>query len=51
MARTDVYIKVELDLNDRDSAERVAFEICRAIRKLYGVRTAEVSNMVEKENA
>ena len=49
MVRTDLYLKVELVLDDKDSAERVAAEVCRAIRKLYGVRTAEVSSMVEKE--
>ena len=29
--------------------ERVAAEICRLVRKLHGVRQAEVSNMVERE--
>lgn len=58
MARTDVYLKVELDLPDSDRAdskrtsdkpERLASEICRMIRKVYGVRNAEVSSMIEKE--
>jgi len=49
MPRTDVYIKVELDVNEKEKPERVANEICRMIRKVYGVRSAEVSNMVEKE--
>lgn len=50
MPRTDVYIKVELDLDEREKPERVAGEICRMIRKVYGVRSAEVSSMVEKES-
>jgi hypothetical protein len=49
MARTYIYIKVELDLNEQEKPDRVAAEICRVIRKVYGVRSAEVSNIVEKE--
>jgi hypothetical protein len=47
--RTDLYLKVELDLDEKEKADRVANEIVRQIRKVYGVRSAEVSNMVEKE--
>jgi hypothetical protein len=49
MPRTDLYIKVELDINEKEHPERLANEIIRLIRKVYGVRSAEVSNMVEKE--
>ena len=49
MPRTDVYIKVELDLDEKEKPDRVANEICRMIRKVYGVRSAEVSSMVEKD--
>ncbi len=49
MSRTDLYLKVELDLDEKERPERVAAEICRLIRKVYGVRSAEVSNMVEKD--
>jgi hypothetical protein len=49
MPRTDLYLKVELDLDEKEKPERVAAEICRMIRRVYGVRHAEVSNMVEKE--
>ena len=49
MARTDVYLKVELDLDEKDSPERVAAEICRMLRRVYGVRAAEVSSMVDKD--
>ena len=49
MVRTDVYIKVEVALDEKESAERVAAEICRMIRKMHGVRHAEVSNLVEKD--
>lgn len=49
MRRTDLYLKVELTLDDREQPEKLAAEICRMIRKVYGVRSAEVSNMIEKD--
>ena len=53
MARTDVYLKVEVDLPDsdrtKDRPERLAAEICRMIRKVYGVRNAELTNYVNKD--
>jgi hypothetical protein len=49
MARTDVYLKVEIDLDEKEKPERIAAEICRVIRRVYGVRQAEVTNMVERE--
>ena len=49
--RTDVYLKVELDLDRKESPERVAAEICRIIRRVYGVRKAEVSSMVERDES
>jgi hypothetical protein len=49
MPRTDLYLKVELDLDEKEKPERLAAEICRVIRKIYGVRSAEVSSMVEKD--
>jgi hypothetical protein len=51
MARTHVYIKVELELPEshKEQPERVAAEICRVIRRVYGVRHAEVSSIMEKE--
>ena len=45
----DLYLKVELDLDDRERPEKLASEIVRVIRKLYGVRLAEVSSIVERE--
>lgn len=49
MRRADVYLKVEVDLDEKEKPERVASEICRAIRKVYGVRSADVSNIVERD--
>ena len=50
MARADVYLKIELDLDDLEKPERIAAEMCRMLRKIYGVRQAEVSNIVEPES-
>ncbi len=58
MPRTDIYLKIELDLPDSgpaahkyaDRPERLASEICRMIRKVYGVRSAEVSSIVDTES-
>jgi len=45
----DVHIKVELDLNEKEQADKIASEIIRLVRRAYGVRTAEVSSIVEKD--
>lgn len=49
MARIDLYVKVELDTDELEPPDRLAEEICRIVSRIYGVRRAEVSNMVEKE--
>lgn len=49
MVRTDVYLKVEVTLDEEEPVERVAAEICRMIRKLHGVRHAEVLSTAERE--
>lgn len=49
MQRVDLYIKLELDLEDDEKPERVAGEICRQLEKLYFVRSAEPSNTVVRE--
>ena len=56
MPRVDVHLKVELDLpnldrpRDSEKPERVAAEICRMIRRVYGVRSAEISSIIEKDS-
>jgi len=49
MRRIDLHIKVELLVDDKEKPERLASEICRLIRKIYGVRSAEVSSVVDKD--
>ncbi len=49
MARIDVHVKVEIDIDEKEQPERLAAEICRQIRKVYGVRSAEISTIVERD--
>lgn len=49
MKRVDLFIKVELELDENENTERVAGEIVRQLEKLYVVRRAEVSNAVAKD--
>jgi len=46
MARSDVYLKIQLDHLDEEKPQRLAAEICRQVKKIYGVRSAEVSSIV-----
>ncbi|MGC9971763.1 MAG: hypothetical protein ABSE56_14365 [Bryobacteraceae bacterium] len=50
MPRTDLFLKVQIDHDPREPAERIAEEICRAIRKVYGVRSAELSSLVSHQD-
>ncbi len=49
MQRIDLYIKVEVELDDDEKPERAASEICRQVQKLPVVRSAELSNAVARE--
>lgn len=49
MKRVDLYVKVTVDLEEEESPERVAGEICRQIEKIYVVRTAELSSIVPRD--
>ncbi len=50
MARTDLHLKVELDLDEDEKPERLAREISRMIKKIYGVRNVEITSIMEKEH-
>ena len=49
MQRVDLYIKVEVELDEDEKPERVAAEICRQIEKIYVVRSAELSSTITRE--
>lgn len=47
MKSIDLYLKVEADLDESEEPQRFALELCRTIEKVYAVRRAELSNLVE----
>ena len=51
MPRTDLFLKVQIDHDAQEPAERIAAEICRAILRVYGVRSAELSSAVGHQDS
>jgi len=49
MQRIDLYIKVEVILEDEEKPDRIAGEICRQLEKMYVVRSAEFSSAVTRD--
>jgi hypothetical protein len=49
MKRVDLYIKVEVEIDDDEAPEKIAAELCRQLQKMYIVRSAEFSNAVARE--
>jgi hypothetical protein len=48
MVRTDIFLKVVVEHEDDERPDKLADEIVRRLEKLYGVRYAEVSSMVQQ---
>lgn len=49
MKRVDLYLKVEITVDEGETPEKIAAEICRQIERMYVVRSAELSNAVTRE--
>lgn len=47
MQNIDLYFKVEADLSEAEDPRQFARELCRALERVYGVRRAELTNMVD----
>jgi hypothetical protein len=48
--RLQIYLKVTVDTEDRDEQpEKLASELVRQAQKVYGVRSAEVSSVVQED--
>lgn len=47
--RVDVFIKVEVELDEDEKPERVANEICRQVEKIYVVRRVELSSIIARD--
>lgn len=49
MAQLQIYLKVTIDTEENeDRPERLSTELCRVVSKVYGVRSAEVTNIIEE---
>lgn len=46
MPRSDLFLKIEIEHGEQEDPQSRADEICRAIQKLYGVRSAELSSYI-----
>ena len=49
MARSNLFLKVEIEHEPEESPERLGDEICRKLMKIYGVRSAELSSFTTEE--
>jgi hypothetical protein len=47
MQNIDLYLKVEADLEETEDPKQFARELCRTIERVYGVRRAELSSLVD----
>lgn len=47
MDRALIYLKVEVDVDEHDTPEKLGQEILRQVRKLHNVRDVEVTATVE----
>ncbi|HWB85369.1 MAG TPA: hypothetical protein VG675_14595 [Bryobacteraceae bacterium] len=49
MNRTNLFLKIEVEHDTSEKPETIGAEICRQLMKLYGVRTAELTNFTTSE--
>jgi hypothetical protein len=49
MSRTNLFFKVELEHIADENPQRIADDIVRHVKRLYGVRDVELSNITNEE--
>lgn len=49
MRLTNLFFKVEVEHDESEQPEKLGAEICRQLLKIYGVRSAELSNFTPIE--
>jgi hypothetical protein len=49
MPKSDLFFKIEIEHDEKDTPEKLGDEICRQILKFYGVRSAELSSFTTSE--
>ena len=50
MKRTQLYLKIEVELRPGDDPRKFADELARRLLQSYGVRDVEVSNIIDKDS-
>jgi hypothetical protein len=50
MAKSDLFFKIEIEHDDKESPQKLGDEICRQLLKFYGVRSAELSSFTTTED-
>ncbi len=51
MIKTKLYIKVELEHEEARDGQKLALEICKAVKRVYGVRAVEVTNSMSEDSS
>ena len=46
MPKLQIYVKVVVDLPESEQPQKLGREICRVIKRVYGVRDAEVTSII-----
>jgi hypothetical protein len=46
---TNLFIKVQIEHSEQEKPQKLGSDICRQILKIYGVRSAELSNVTRAE--
>lgn len=51
MAQLQIYLKVVVDTeNNEQRSDKLAAELCRVVKKVYGVRSAEATSVIEQDS-
>lgn len=49
MRELQIYVKVVVEVPDSEQPQRLGREICRVVKKLYGVREVEVTSIISPD--
>lgn len=49
MRELQIYVKVVVEVPEGEQPQRLGREICRVVKKLYGVREAEVTSIIASD--
>jgi hypothetical protein len=50
MPRTNLFFKVEIEHDEKETPERMAVQIVRQLMKIYGVRAAELASFTRADD-